>query len=174
MRILVAESDLSLSGFPDREFRAENYDVDLATNAVDVKSVVRDRHYDAVILDLHLGHHGGLELLRSVRGAQEQLLILVLASRGSAEDRVQVLDLGAGDLVFKPFAFAELSARVRAVLRRAAATATRRPCCASPSPSRHAKKSRCSFWILMALNTSTIPRGIPSATSFFSPSQDDR
>jgi two-component system copper resistance phosphate regulon response regulator CusR len=118
MRILVAESDLSLSGFLDREFRAENYAVDLAMDAVQVKSLARDRHYDAAILDLHIGHHDGLDLLRSLRAAQEQLPILVLASRSSAEDRVQVLDLGADDLVFKPFEFAELSARVRAVLRR--------------------------------------------------------
>jgi two-component system, OmpR family, copper resistance phosphate regulon response regulator CusR len=118
MRILVAESDLSLSGFLDKEFRAENYAVDLATDPTEVKSLARDRHYDAAILDLHLGHHDGLELLRSVRAAQEQLPILVLASRGSVEHRAQVLDLGADDLVLKPFEFAELSARVRAVLRR--------------------------------------------------------
>jgi two-component system copper resistance phosphate regulon response regulator CusR len=118
MRILVAESDLSLSVFLDREFRAENYAVDLASDAIEVKSLARDRHYDAAILDLHLTQRDSLELLRSVRAAQEQLPILVLANRSSAKDRVQVLDLGADDLVFKPFAFAELSARVRAVLRR--------------------------------------------------------
>ena len=67
MRILVAESDLSLSGFLDREFRAENYAVDLAMDAVQVKSLARDRHYDAAILDLHIGHHDGLDLLRSLR-----------------------------------------------------------------------------------------------------------
>jgi two-component system, OmpR family, copper resistance phosphate regulon response regulator CusR len=118
MRILVAVSDLPLSISLDREFRAENYAVDVASAAVEVKSLARDRHYDAAILDLHLLKSDGLELLRSVRAAQEQLPILVLATRCSAEERVQVFDLGADDLVFKPFVFAELSARVRAVLRR--------------------------------------------------------
>jgi two-component system, OmpR family, copper resistance phosphate regulon response regulator CusR len=118
MRILVAESDLSLGIFLEMEFRAENHAVDLASDPAEVKSLVRDRHYDAAILDLHLGQHDGIELLRSVRATQEQLPILVLASRTSPENRVQLLDLGADDLVFKPFAFAELSARVRAVLRR--------------------------------------------------------
>jgi DNA-binding response OmpR family regulator len=118
MRILVAESDLSLGIFLEMEFRAENHAVDLASDVAEVKSLARDRHYDAAILDLHLGQHDGIELLKSVRATQEQLPILVLASRTSAENRVQLLDLGADDLVFKPFAFAELYARVRAVLRR--------------------------------------------------------
>ncbi len=118
MRILVAESDIALGAFLEREFRAENYAVDLAQNANEAKSLVRDRHYDAAVLDLHLPEQDGLEVLRCVRSAQEQLPILILATRGRAEERVQVLDLGADDLVFKPFAFAELSARVRALVRR--------------------------------------------------------
>jgi DNA-binding response OmpR family regulator len=118
VRILVAERDLSLGTFLEIEFRAENHAVDLASDAAEVRSLARDRRYDAAILDLHLGQHGGIELLRSIRATQEQLPILVLASHTSAENRVQLLDLGADDLVFKPFAFAELYARVRAVLRR--------------------------------------------------------
>jgi len=118
MRILVAESDAALGSFLEREFRAENYAVDLAQNANEAKSLVRDRHYDAAVLDLHLPEQDGFEVLRCVRAAQEQLPILILASRARAEERVQVLDLGADDLIFKPFAFAELSARVRALLRR--------------------------------------------------------
>jgi two-component system copper resistance phosphate regulon response regulator CusR len=118
MRILVAESDLSLRVFLDRQFRAEEYAVDLASDAIEVKSLARDRHYDAAILDVDLPEHEGLELLKSVRAAQGQLPILVLASRGGAKDRVQMLDLGADDVVFKPVAFADLSAWVRAMLRR--------------------------------------------------------
>jgi two-component system OmpR family response regulator len=120
MRILVAESDVALGAFLEREFRAENYAVDLAQNANEAKSLVRDRHYDAAVLDLHLPEQDGFEVLRCVRAAQEQLPILILASRARAEERVQVLDLGADDLVFKPFAFAELSARLRALGRRGA------------------------------------------------------
>jgi two-component system copper resistance phosphate regulon response regulator CusR len=118
MRILVAESDVALGLFLEREFRAENYAVDLAGDANEAKTLARERHYDAALLDLNLPQPEGLEMLRSVRSAQEQLPILILTTRGSAEERVQLLDLGADDLVVKPFAFSELSARVRAILRR--------------------------------------------------------
>ena len=118
MRILVAESDVALGLFLEREFRTEKYAVDLAGDANEVKTFARERHYDAAVLDLNLPSPESLEILRCVRAAQEQLPILILATRGTAEERVQVLDLGADDLVFKPFAFTELSARVRAMLRR--------------------------------------------------------
>jgi two-component system copper resistance phosphate regulon response regulator CusR len=118
MRILVAESDVALGLFLEREFRTENYTIDLVGDANEAKILARDRHYDAAILDLNLPQPEGLETLRCVRAAQEQLPILILATRGTAEERVRVLDLGADDLVFKPFAFSELSARVRALLRR--------------------------------------------------------
>ena len=118
MRILVAESDVALGLFLEREFRAENYAVDLAGDANEAKTLARERHYDAALLDLNLPQPEGFEMLRNVRSAQEQLPILILATRGSAEERVQLLDLGADDLVVKPFAFSELSARVRAILRR--------------------------------------------------------
>jgi DNA-binding response OmpR family regulator len=118
MRILVAESDFALGAFLEREFRAENYAVDRAVNAVEAKALVRERHYDAAILDLHLSQDDSVEALRCIRAAQEQLPILILASRASAAEGVRVLDLGADDLVLRPFAFAELSARVRALLRR--------------------------------------------------------
>jgi two-component system, OmpR family, copper resistance phosphate regulon response regulator CusR len=118
MRILFAESDFALGAFLEREFRAENYAVDRAVNAVEAKTLARERHYDAAILDLHLSQDDSIEALRSIRAAQEQLPILILASRASAAEGVRVLDLGADDLVLRPFAFAELSARVRALLRR--------------------------------------------------------
>lgn len=118
MRILVAESEAVLGASLETGFRAENYAVDRAVNAETTKSLARSRHYDAAILDLHLPHEEGLEVFRSLRAAQEQLPILILASRNSAAERVRMLDLGADDFIFKPFAFAELSARVRAVLRR--------------------------------------------------------
>jgi two-component system copper resistance phosphate regulon response regulator CusR len=118
MRILVAESDPALGLFLEREFRSEKYAVDLATEINEVKTLAREHHYDAAVLDLNLPQPEALEMLRLVRAAQEQLPILILTTRGSAEERVQVLDRGADDLMFKPFAFTELSARVRALLRR--------------------------------------------------------
>jgi two-component system copper resistance phosphate regulon response regulator CusR len=118
MRILVAESETALGTVLETGFRAENYAVDRAVNADEAKALARARHYDAAILDLHLAREESLEILQSIRAAQEQLPILILAGRGSAEERVRMLDLGADDFVFKPFSFAELSARVRAALRR--------------------------------------------------------
>jgi len=118
MRILIAESDIALGLFLESEFRNENYTVDLAADPNEVKALVRERHYDAAVLDLLLPSPEGLDTLRCVRAAQEPLPILILTTRGSADERVRVLDLGADDLVFKPFAFSELSARVRAMLRR--------------------------------------------------------
>jgi len=118
MRILISEGDVALGLFLEKEFRNENYAVDLASEASEATKLVRERHYDVAVLDLSLPRVESLENLRCVRTAQEQLPILVLTSRGSAEDRVQVLDLGADDLLFKPFVFSELSARVRAMLRR--------------------------------------------------------
>lgn len=122
MRILVAESDPALATFLQRGFAAEHYVVDLTADAEAVKTMTTERTYDAAILDLNLSHDEGLEVLRGVRTKQQQLPILILASRTRPEDHAQLLDLGADDLVLKPFAFSELSARVRALLRRGGRT----------------------------------------------------
>jgi DNA-binding response OmpR family regulator len=120
MRILVAESDPPLGAFLRHGFDAENYAVDLAAGSEDAKSMARDRDYDAAVLDLSLPQPDGLELLRNIRASREQLPILVISSGTRPEARVQAFDSGADDLVLKPFAFSELSARVRALLRRGA------------------------------------------------------
>jgi CheY-like chemotaxis protein len=80
------------------------------------------QEYDAAIFDLNLGIPEGMDILRHVRARREGLPILVLSNRTRPEDRAQALDLGADDLVVKPFAFSELSARVRAMLRRGGRT----------------------------------------------------
>jgi DNA-binding response OmpR family regulator len=118
MRILVAESDPALATFLQRGFTAEHYAVDLTADGEAAKVMAQEQSYDAVILDLNLPHLDGLEILRDVRAKQQQLPILVLTTRTRPGDHAQVLDLGADDLMLKPFAFSELSARVRAILRR--------------------------------------------------------
>jgi DNA-binding response OmpR family regulator len=123
MRILVAESDPALGAFLQRGFDAENYAVDLAADGKEAERWARERDYDAAILDLHVPQKHGFDVLRQVRAGRQQLPILILANRTRPEDRVQVFDLGADDLVLKPFAFSELSARVRALLRRGARAA---------------------------------------------------
>ena len=118
MRLLVAENDPALATFLHSSFDAEHYTVDLTRNGEEAKQMVAERSYDLAILDMNLAVSGGMQVLQSFRAKQQQLPILVLAGRNRPEDRVEVLDMGADDLVLKPFAFSELSARVRALLRR--------------------------------------------------------
>lgn len=74
--------------------------------------------YDLIVLDLNLPHMDGMELIRNVRGSGNDVKILVLSARGSIENRVEGLDMGANDYLTKPFAFAELEARIRNLIRR--------------------------------------------------------
>lgn len=118
MRLLVAENDPALATFLQRGFDAEHYAVDLTGGGEEAKFMVQEHEYDLAILDLNLPRPDCLDVLRKIRAQRQQMPILVLTSKGQLPDRVQVLDLGADDLVLKPFAFSELSARVRALLRR--------------------------------------------------------
>jgi DNA-binding response OmpR family regulator len=118
MRMLVAENDPALATFLHESFTDEHYAVDLTADGEEVQRWVVERNYDVVILDLNLVRAEATEVVQFVRSKRRQVPILVLYSRNRAEERVQLLDGGADDLVLKPFAFSELSARVRALLRR--------------------------------------------------------
>jgi len=118
MRIFVAEPDPALAAFLHRGFTDEHYVVELTADVRAAKLMAEENISDAAILDLNLPHADGLEILRDVRAKQPRLPILILASRTLPEEHAQLLDFGADDLVLKPFAFSELSARVRAILRR--------------------------------------------------------
>ncbi|HEY0703387.1 MAG TPA: response regulator [Candidatus Acidoferrales bacterium] len=120
MRLLIAETDPSLAAFLNNGFGAEHYAVDLTHDSDQAKSLIQENEYDAAILDLNLPQADGMEVLQHFRSKREQLPILILTGRNRPEERVQALDLGADDLLLKPFSFAELSARVRALLRRGA------------------------------------------------------
>ncbi|MGH9691894.1 MAG: response regulator transcription factor [Candidatus Acidiferrales bacterium] len=124
MRILVAESDPALGTFLQRSFGMEKYEVDLTTEGDEAERMARAREYAAAILDLHLLRPDGLEVLRHLRSERPHLRILLLSNRVRPEERAEALDLGADDFVLKPFAFSELSARVRALLRRGIPTET--------------------------------------------------
>jgi chemotaxis protein MotB len=118
MRMLVAENDPALATFLHESFSDEHYAVDLTGDGEDAQHWVEERNYDVVILDLNLARVEATELVQFVRSKRRQVPILVLCSRNRAEERVEILDMGADDVVLKPFAFSELSARVRALLRR--------------------------------------------------------
>lgn len=120
MRLLVAEDDPSLGIFLQRGFGAERYSVDLTQNVEQARSFGRENEYDLAILDLSLPKEEGVAVLRHLRASRQSMPILVLTNRRQITEPASELDMGADDFVVKPFAFSELSARVRALLKRGA------------------------------------------------------
>jgi DNA-binding response OmpR family regulator len=118
LRLLVAENDASLATFLRDGFEAEHYAVDLTDDGDGAKAMIVKHDYDLVILDLNLSQADGLEVLRHCRNKRQQSPILILTGRNRPEERVEAFDPRADDLVLKPFSFAELSARMRALLGR--------------------------------------------------------
>ena len=118
MRILIAEDDVALAGFVRKGLEAEHYAVDVSTDGEQARALASELDYDLLVLDLNLPRLDGVAILRDVRSRKTDLPILVLTGRGRIEDRVQCLDSGADDYLVKPFSFSELSARIRALLRR--------------------------------------------------------
>src|SRR5690242_14310218 len=116
MRILLVEDDGPLANFVRKGLEAEHYAVDVASDGEQGRQMALETDYDMMILDLNLPKIDGIGVLRSVRPVKPSLPVLVLTSRSRVEDRVQSLDAGADDHLSKPFALAELSARVRARL----------------------------------------------------------
>jgi len=123
MRILVVEDEKKVAEFVRRGLQQESFAVDVAHEGEDGAYLAQTFDYDLVILDLMLPKLDGLEVLRRIRAAKPSLPVLVLTAKATVEDRVTGLDHGADDYLVKPFAFAELSARVRALLRRGASEA---------------------------------------------------
>ncbi|MDQ1456578.1 MAG: two-component system, OmpR family, response regulator [Actinomycetota bacterium] len=103
-----------------RGFAENGYAVDVAANGADALWLATEAHFDAVVLDVMLPDMDGFVVCRSLREAGCWAPVLMLTAKDSVDDRVRGLDAGADDYVLKPFSFAELSARVRALLRRGA------------------------------------------------------
>jgi DNA-binding response OmpR family regulator len=120
MRLLVAENDPALGIFLQRGFDAERYSVDLTQNGEQAWNLVQENEYDLAILDLSLPKEEGVAVLQQLRISRRCMPILVLTSRTQITGSAGELDMGADDFVVKPFAFSELSARVRALLKRGA------------------------------------------------------
>ncbi len=118
-KILIVEDEEQISSFLRRGLTYEGYEVDAAPDGTVALTKARETRMDLVVLDLMLPGMDGLEVCRRLRTANSSLPILVLTARDSVSDRVQGLDAGADDYMVKPFALAELLARVRALLRRA-------------------------------------------------------
>jgi DNA-binding response OmpR family regulator len=125
VRILIAEDDRKVASFIQRGLQEEGHAADVVHNGTDVERQAMSFDYDLVILDLMLPGRLGLDILRDIRSHKPRLPVLVLTAKGSIEDRVHGLDSGADDYMVKPFAFVELSARIRALLRRGVQEDTR-------------------------------------------------
>jgi two-component system copper resistance phosphate regulon response regulator CusR len=121
VRILVVEDDKKVAGFIQQGLQQECHAVDVTYDGETGAYQSENFGYDLVILDLMLPRLPGLEVLRRIRTRNPQLPVLILTAKSDLQDKVTGLDSGADDYLIKPFAFAELSARVRALLRRAVA-----------------------------------------------------
>lgn len=118
MRILIAEDDTALAGFVRKGLEAEHYAVDVSSDGEQARALATEFDYDLIVLDLTLPRLDGVTILKQVRSRKPNVAVLILTARGRVEDRVLCLDAGADDCMVKPFSFAELSARIRALLRR--------------------------------------------------------
>ncbi len=118
MRVLVVDDDPAVSGALNRALRLEGYEVSLAPDGPQALEEIAVRPPDAVILDIGLPTIDGLDVCRRLRAAGDDTPVLMLTARDAINDRVQGLDAGADDYLVKPFALAELLARLRALLRR--------------------------------------------------------
>lgn len=119
MRILVAEDDAPFADVLRQRLVQEQFTVQLASNGIEAHRLAASQAFDLVILDLNLPVAAGLDVLRNIRAQKPDLPVMVVGPGSSpVEERVRGLDAGADDYIAKPFAFAELAARIRAVLRR--------------------------------------------------------
>ena len=137
MRILVVEDELKMASLLRRGLHEEGHAVDLARTGDDALWMARATEYDAVVLDLMLPGLDGIEVCRRLRDGGVWAPVLMLTARDGVDDRVAGLDAGADDYLPKPFSFAELLARLRALVRRGQASGprcSRSATCASTRP----------------------------------------
>lgn len=118
MRILIVEDESKVARALKQGLEREFYDVDVATTGEDGFFRASSEQFDLIILDVMLPGRDGFEILTTLRKAGSQVPILILTARDGVQDRVAGLDGGADDYLVKPFAFPELLARIRVLLRR--------------------------------------------------------
>jgi two-component system OmpR family response regulator len=118
MRALVVEDELKMAALIRRGLVEEGYAADVARSGEDAIDMARATPYDAIVLDVMLPGLGGFEVCRELRASGVWTPILMLTARDGVQDRVAGLDAGADDYLTKPFSFAELLARLRALARR--------------------------------------------------------
>ena len=119
MKLLVAEDEPKTGIYLQKGLTEAGFSVDRVITGIDALQLVLDRPYALLILDVMMPGLNGWDVLRKIRAAGVNMPVLFLSARDGVEDRVKGLDLGADDYMVKPFAFSELLARVRVLLRRA-------------------------------------------------------
>ncbi len=122
MRVLIVDDDRRLCNIIRRGLQEEAYAVDVAYDGEEVAYLAEVNPYDLIILDIMMPGKDGIEVCRELRTKRINTSILMLTARDAVGDRVKGLDAGADDYLVKPFAFSELLARIRALLRRGGAT----------------------------------------------------
>ncbi|MEQ9233100.1 two-component system response regulator RppA [Coleofasciculus sp. E2-BRE-01] len=127
MRILLVDDEVELTDPLSRVLKREGYEVEVAYEGQSGRQLAMQSDYDLLILDWMLPHQSGLELCQQLRSQGKTTPVLFLTAKDTLDDRVMGLDAGADDYLVKPFELRELLARVRALLRRSAATETNAP-----------------------------------------------
>jgi len=118
MRILIVEDEAGVAGFVEQGLTEAGYAVDVARDGSEGLEYALAFEYDVMVLDIMLPKMNGLDLLHEIRDKRVKVPVLLLTARDGVDDRVKGLDVGADDYLVKPFAFPELLARIRALLRR--------------------------------------------------------
>lgn len=118
MRILLVEDDEDLGAGIQSSIKQMSHTVDWITSGEEIQSLLAKAPYDLILLDLTLPRRSGLEILRLLRDAGNEVPVIVLTAKNTAEDQVKALDLGADDFIIKPLNLKTLHARIRAVTRR--------------------------------------------------------
>jgi two-component system copper resistance phosphate regulon response regulator CusR len=118
MRILIVEDEDKTAAYLSKGLIENGFIVDIATNGEDGLQSIKKQHYDLIVLDVMLPKLDGWAVMQEVRHLRKDARVLFLTAKDSVEDRVKGLELGADDYLIKPFAFSELLARIRTLLRR--------------------------------------------------------
>ena len=124
MRVLVVDDEVEMAALLARGLIGEGYEVDVAADGIQAMTLAGEQKYDLAVLDVTMPGMSGFELCRRLRDQVRGIGILLLTARDAVDDRVRGLDAGADDYLTKPFAFAELAARLRALRRREAVAAS--------------------------------------------------
>ena len=128
MKLLIIEDDASLSEIMCRALLSEGYVVECAATFFDADDKIAGYSYDCILLDIMLPDGNGLKLLEHIKALDKGDRVIIISARDSIDDKVAGLDLGADDYLAKPFYMAELSARIKSVLRRGSAAVSKQMC----------------------------------------------